>query len=347
MITYAILANPGHNRVYFEASKKLSLAELEIACRRFSVKCSDFALTDIEGVLYLTFNTEEPLSKEDLAWLSRLSFTYAIFELRKKGSEVVLIPIRKTASYYFNDDLSTILKYTGKTNELFTRLMINVAVLSSDYYNTRDINLLDPVAGKGTTLFESLIAGYNSYGIEINPNVVHEAAVYFKKYLENGKYKHTLKKERMRGEGKSFTANFYKFEFAKSKEDFKEDKALKLCLVAGDSRYSNRLFRKKMFHIIVGDLPYGVQHRNVSKQNQPTITRNPKELLSHCLPSWIESLKSGGVIVLAWNKFVLSREEIVDIFSRHNLDVFNDSPYTNFEHRVDQAINRDIIVAKK
>ena len=55
--------------------------------------------------------------------------------------------------------------------------MINVALLSSDFYNTKDINLLDPVAGKGTTLFESLIAGYNIYGIEINPNVVHEACI--------------------------------------------------------------------------------------------------------------------------------------------------------------------------
>ena len=221
MITYAILANPVITE-YISKLQKLSLAELEIACRRFSVKCSDFALTDIEGVLYLTFNTEEPLSKEDLAWLSRLSFTYAIFELRKKGSEVILIPIRKISSYYFNDDLSTILKYTGKTNELFTRLMINVAVLSSDFYNTKDINLLDPVAGKGTTLFESLIAGYNSYGIEINPNVAHESAVFFKKYLENGKYKHTLKKERMRGEGKSFTANFYNLNLQNQKKILKQ-----------------------------------------------------------------------------------------------------------------------------
>lgn len=347
MITYAVLANPGHNRVYFEAAKKLSLAELEIACRRFSVECKDFTLTEIEGIVYLTFNAEEPLSSHDLVWLSRLSFTYAIFELRKKESEVVLIPLRKISSYYFNDDLSTILKYTGKTNELFTRLMINVAVLSSDFYDTENINLLDPVAGKGTTLFESLIAGYNSYGIEINLNVVHEAAVYFKKYLENQKYKHTLKKERMRGRAKSFTANFYRFEFAKTKEDLKAGKTLQLCMVAGDSRYSNRFFKKKMFHIIVGDLPYGVQHKNINNQSQLSVTRNPKELLNHCLPSWVESLKSGGVIALAWNKFVLSREEIIEIFSKHNLEVLNDSPYTDFEHRVDQAINRDIIVAKK
>ena len=347
MITNELLANPGNNRVYFEASKQLSLAELEIACRRFSVKCKDFALSEIEGILYLTFNAEGPLNSDDMVWLSRLSFTYAIFELRKKESEVVLIPVRKEPSHYFNYDLSTILKYTGKTNELFTRLMINVAILSSNFYNIKDINLLDPVAGKGTTLFESLIAGYNSYGIEINSKVVHEAAVYFKKYLENGKYKHTLKKERMRGEAKKFTSNFYRFEVAKSKEDYKAGKTLQLCMVSGDSRYSNSFFKKKMFHIIVGDLPYGVQHGNVSNQNKSSITRSPKELLRYCLPSWTDSLKSGGVIVLAWNKFVLNREQIIEIFSEHNLDVLNDSPYTDFEHRVDQAINRDIIVAKK
>lgn len=347
MITYAILANPGHNRVYFESSKKLSLAELEIACRRFSNECTGFSLTEIEGILYFTFNVEKPLSSDDIAWLSRLSFTYAIFELRKNNPEISLVPVRKISSYYFSDDLSTILKYTGKTNEIFTRLMLNVAVLTSDFYNAKDIASLDPVAGKGTTLFESLIAGYNSYGIEISSKVVHEASVYFKKYLETGKYKHSFKKEKFSGEAKSFSSEFYKFEFAKTKEDLKSNQLLQLCMVAGDSKYSNRFFRKGMFHIIVGDLPYGVQHANVTSQNQSSFTRSPKELLLACLPSWVDSLKSGGVIVLAWNRFVLKREQMEEIFAKYSLVVMNESPYNQFEHRVDQAINRDILVARK
>lgn len=347
MITYAILANPGHNRVYFEASKKLSLAELEIACRRFSNVCTNFSLAEIEGVFYVTFQTENPLSSDEIVWLSRLSFTYALFELRKNETEALLAPVQKAHSTYFNDDLNTILKYTGKTNEIFTRLMLNIAVLTSEFHGSTEISVLDPVAGKGTTLFEALIAGYNGYGVEINPKAVHEASVYFKKYLETVRYKHTFKKEKFSGEAKSHKAEFYRFEFARSKEDQKMNRFLQLCMVAGDAKYTNRFYKKNMFHVIVGDLPYGVHHSNVANKNQSSFTRNPKELLETCLPGWIVNLKPGGTIVLAWNKFVLKREQLEEVFAENGLFVLNEPPYNQFEHRVDQAINRDIIVAKK
>lgn len=43
-------------------------------------------------------------------------------------------------------------------------MMINVALLSSDFnYNDR-IQLLDPIAGKGTTLFEGAVYGFDTYG---------------------------------------------------------------------------------------------------------------------------------------------------------------------------------------
>lgn len=99
MITYAILINPGHNRVYFEASKKLSLVELEIACQRFSNECTGFSLSEIEGVIYVTFQTSNPLSSSDILWLSKLSFAYALFELRKNQEETCLVPVRKAQSY--------------------------------------------------------------------------------------------------------------------------------------------------------------------------------------------------------------------------------------------------------
>lgn len=338
MRKYAILANPGHSRVYFEASMRLSLAELEICVKGL---CHSFGVDTIGGVPYFTLETD---GEFPIDIISRLSFAYAVFELLEYEGKTYLQPVEKTACEFFNQSVSNILKYPGKTNELFTRLMINVAV-GSGYFEQSNgrLALLDPVCGKGTTLFEGLVCGHNVYGIEIGPNVVHEAAVYFKKYLETEKYKHSFVNERLSGENKSFTSKVYKYELSKDKNAPK----LNLTLVAGNSKYADNYFRKGSMDIIVGDLPYGVAHGNVTNEKQSSLTRNPSELLSACLPSWCAVLKKGGIIVLAWNKFVLTREALEKILSDNGFAVFSGNPYDKFEHMVDRAIKRDIIVAEK
>jgi hypothetical protein len=126
-----------------------------------------------------------------------LSFVYAVFELRYAKPDTVLVPIRKTNPTYMPASINTILKYTGKTNEQFTRMMINLAFLCSDFTHSDHITLLDPIAGKGTTLFEGLISGYDVYGIEIGEKVAGETVRFLKKYLETEKYKHTVKTEKI------------------------------------------------------------------------------------------------------------------------------------------------------
>ena len=49
MVHYAVLANPGHNRVYFEQSGGLSLAELEVALGRFSTPCGEIGSKTMES----------------------------------------------------------------------------------------------------------------------------------------------------------------------------------------------------------------------------------------------------------------------------------------------------------
>ena len=98
---------------------------------------------------------------------------------------------------------------------------------------------------------------------------------------------------------------------------------------------------------MVGDLPYGVQHGNVTGEKQTSLTRNPAELLESCLPVWAEVTKPGGALVFAWNTHVLSREKMTQLFAKHGLTVQNEGAYLGFEHRVDQSITRDIIAAVK
>ena len=347
MVHYAVLANPGHNRVYFEQSGGLSLAELEVALGRFSTPCGEIGGKTIAGIPYVTFAAEAPLSPADLARLSRLSFLYALFVEEGREDAPRLLPVALPDTAYLPPEVSRILKYTGKTNELFTRLMINIALNSGAYADEPLPRLLDPVAGRGTTLFEALVWGCSAAGIEIGDKAVGDTAAYFKRFLETEKYKHTFHKERVSGENRSFTAVMHTFALAPSKEDWSGGNTRQLRLVAGNSRYADAFFRKNTFHALVGDLPYGVQHGNVTRENQSSLTRNPRELLTACLPAWRKVLKPGAALVLAWNTLVLPRAEMAALLADQGFEVKAGGPYDRFSHRVDQAIRRDIITAVK
>jgi len=340
-MTYAILFNPGHNRVYFETSLKLSISEFNIVAQKISFEVENVQIQNIAGIEYLTFQTNNELSGSDIKTLSDLSFIYALFVIEGE----YLKPVAKLNEDFVDDSISTILKYTGKTNEIFTRMMINVAYYSQN--NTENIKLLDPVAGKGTTLYEGLIKGFNVYGIEIGESVVNESYHFLHKFLETARYKFETASIKTSGPNKSYTALRHTFETAKTKEDFKNKNTRTIEMIAGNSLYVDKFYKKNFFDIIVGDLPYGVQHSNVTNEKQSSMTRNPTELLSACLPSWLGVLKPGGIILLSWNVNVVHRTKIEQIFAENGLTVKNDDSYLQFEHRVDQAIVRDIIVAQK
>jgi hypothetical protein len=323
----------------------MSMSELAVASQKMSVAPCDIALKRIAGIDYLSFAAEAELPINDIEILSGLSFTFALFELVAIGGADCLRPVDKIVSRHLDEGLSSILKYTGKTNEIFTRMMLNVAYYSQD--KTGGIRLLDPVAGKGTTLYEGLIKGFDAYGVEIGDKIVAEAYQFMKKYLETEKYKHESEKIRVSGPNKSFVSTKYVIDFAKTKEAFKEKDKTHFEMIAGNSARADFYYKKNFFDIIAGDLPYGVQHGSVTSQKQSSLTRNPAELLESCMPAWVSVLRPGGVIALAWNTYVLSRENIERIFERNGLSVKNDAAYLGFSHRVDQSIIRDVIVAIK
>jgi DNA modification methylase len=342
---YAILYNPGHNRVYYETSLKLSISEFNIVAQKISSVYDNLQTQNICGIDYLTFQTNNELTESDVKILSDLSFVYALFKVENINNEVYLKPIKKTKEDFIDESISTILKYSGKTNELFTRMIINLAYYSQN--NNENIKLLDPIAGKGTTLYEGLIKGYDVYGIEIADSVVNESYHFIKKYLETARYKFEYASMKISGPNKSFTSIRHTFETAKTKDEFKSKNKKTIELISGNTLYANKYYKKNFFDIIVGDLPYGVQHGNVTNEKQSSLTRNPFELINACLPSWLEILKPDGIIVLAWNSNVLPRNKMEQLFEEKGLNVKGDNAYLQFAHRVDQSILRDIIVAQK
>lgn len=333
---YNILINPKHYVLYNESTEKIIKNEFLLMTKEFEINENCLKIENICGLNYLCFECDE--NEEILKKVSETSFCMAIYE--SVGD--LLKPICKKNIQFVNPNISSLLKYSGKTNETFTRLMINIG--ESFLEEKQNINLLDPICGKGTTLFEGLTRGYNCFGIEIADNVVQEISTYLRKFLEKEKYKFDFSKQKFSGENKSFKAQKFLFDIAKNKEN-KQTKHFEV--VAANTIYADKIFKKNHFDLIIGDLPYGVKHSNITHQNQNAFTRNPKELLEKSLDAWRNVLSDKGVMVISWNTFLMKREQFESILKSKGFCLIDDVRLTEFEHRVDQAIKRDFIVAMK
>ncbi|MCL2203564.1 MAG: hypothetical protein FWB88_06465 [Defluviitaleaceae bacterium] len=331
MKTYALLHHPMHQRIYKNAAARMALAELAAL-----FPCAAPRPEVIGGVDYMAFDRAGPLTTEEIRVLSRASFTCAMFEYQKAEAPAppYLIPLEKSPGYFMDESLSALLKYTGKTNELFTRLMLHLATEAAQ----PPLRILDPLAGKGTTLFEALIHGHHAHGVEIDPRYPAEAHQYLKKFLELARYKHTAHKDKVH------SATRHKLTLARHKDAARTGDTRHFEIIQGDTRQAPLFYKKHFFDAIVADLPYGVQHASKDKK-QPHgggFTRNALGLLKEALPGWLGVLKPGGTMVLAWNLFLIPREEMEGLLTAHGLSL----PETpDFSHRVDQAIQRDVIKA--
>lgn len=346
--TYLLLQTPGHNRVYYDAAVPMALAELKLALNRMALEVLCVEERHLAGVRYFAFETARVLDKGELAFLSRLSFVFALFSAKEQAGPLLLKPLRKRAYERLNPKVGTLLKYPGKTNELFTKMMLHVAALASDFDPIAKLTVCDPVAGRGTTLFEAAVYGYDAFGIEKDPKAAHEAGIFFKKYLETERLKHRATKRQIAGKSKADAVYIQAFEYAESKAALQsEETTHQLGIVTGKAQAACEYFKKDRFHLIIGDLPYGIYHKASGDAKTTAKSRNPTGFLNEALPQWFQTLKPGGVVAVAWNTFVASRHQLATIFTAHGFAVCNAAPYNGFEHRVDQSIKRDILVARK
>jgi tRNA G10 N-methylase Trm11 len=127
--------------------------------------------------------------------------------------------------------------------------------------------------------------------------------------------------------------------------DYKSGRTQRLDLVNADTARAAEFFKPETFDLVVADAPYGVQHggRTAAKG----LARSPVDLLTAAAPAWASLLRSGGACGIAWNTLVARREQAAGILADAGLDPVECGPYLGFRHRVDQAIVRDILVARK
>jgi hypothetical protein len=247
------------------------------------------------GQAYLKCELTDPLNEsyaQELGWLAMTSAFFLYYERLDGYDGSFLKPIETYFIPLFPPDLVMTRRYQGKTNELFTHFLCNLARFSSDFSDRpwMELRLFDPLAGGGTTLFTGLVLGADVAGVEHNKKNMQSTAVFLKQYAKEQRILCMVKEERL----KKLNAKRWRFTLGEtpSKQCFmvKGETAQSADLIAG--------FKKP--HLIVADLPYGIQHKGVLET-----------LLTEALPVWASLLLPGGAMAFSWDSTRFPRATMI------------------------------------
>lgn len=342
MARHLLLVAPSANRVYSGDAARLMAGELAVLSQAYlDGALGEAEPTRIAGVDYLAFEGPS-LDEEAVAVVSNLSSLFAIFEEVDGG---LLRPVATDPADRFPSDLQTILKYQGKTNEAFTRLLLNItAAATSRPERLLDgtLTVLDPMCGRGTTLNLALTYGLSATGIETDAKDYEAYSTFIQTYLKHGRYKHKAQAGSLRVNGRGLGKRL-DVELAADKEAFKRGEAQHLTFLNADTLRTGEIVKPESHHVVVTDLPYGVQHGSHGQN----LARSPLGLVDKALPGWVRALRTGGAMGLAFNRHTCDPAELASLLETHGLRVVEAPSADAFRHRVDASIDRDVLVARK
>ena len=324
---------PHQNVRYKSSLEKLSLAELRIMLDSYGIDAALERCT-IAGQTALYFEAGER-EREAMDLCAGLSSLYMVCSGSANGP---LYPVRGRRPADIGEDISGILKYKGKTNEMFTRALINVARYSGAFASSAErLALLDPVCGRGTTLLEGLNAGYEPWGIDINKKDAAEFETFIKSYFTHNRLKHSIEAGSLTCDGKP--CRELRIAVAPTQAEWRDGEKRALRYITGDTLLADKLLPKRLFPLIAGDLPYGVQHAPGGG------ARSLVQFAEKAIPVWARLLAPGGAMALSFNTYTLKRSALLDIMRGCGLGVCEGGAYDSMEHWVEQAVNRDVVVA--
>jgi len=318
---------------YRDSLNRLSRYELVSMLHSLSVTCP-VECEEIGGASFLTFSCRE-LSRDELSFLSGHS---AVVFMAEKTESGLLRPLDADRIGYLEEDLPEILKYKGKTSPSFLRLMINVAQsLSAFSAEKSPLTVLDPLCGKGTTCFCALQAGMNAIGLDLDKKAVHEAADYFSRYLKVHMLKHSFTASSLTAGKESVPVSDYVF--ADTKEHFRDKEVRTLRLAECDTALTPVVCRRMPAHLLVTDLPYGIQHAPRDGRKTESFT----EMLCRALPQWKKAVCPGGVAAVSFNTLTLPAKQVFEISRSAGWTPVEHDSCLHFRHEVEQAVVRDVV----
>ncbi len=339
MTDLLLLLAPSANRVYAGAARDLVAAETRLLAGAICEGAVEVEPLDLAGVQYLSVRGDDVPGLSRV--LSNLSASAAIFQ--RVGE--LLRPVPLTRRDIYPDDLVTIPKYSGKTNEQWTRLGLGVTTAATGRagrWVDGALDVLDPMCGRGTTLNIALSLGHNATGVDLDRKDHEAYSAFLKTWMRSHRYKHTVRDGALRTDGRT-RGREVRVEIAPTREDFKAGLVQRVDHFSTDCRDLSGIVRSRSMDVIFADTPYGVQHGSQGDG----LSRTPLELLEQALPEWVRVLRSGGAIGLSFNRHVAPREELSDLLSAEGLSVRTGPGWDDLRHRVDASIDRDLIVASR
>ena len=335
---YKMLLWPHANARYQNETLKLAASELKLMLARLAPG-AEIAADERLGMPCLDVRLEAPPDAAAIAALRRHSLLYGLFE----DQNGLLLPVAGRSEAAVGRDLPAILKYKGKTNELFLQMLVNAALYAGDFWRDEGpLAMLDPMCGRATGLFVAANYGWDAVGADVDRADLKEAEQFFRRYLEYHRFKHTVTRlSRTLKQGGS--AAECRFEYAPDARDPRRS----LSLVCLDAARSAGALGRNAFHVIACDLPYGVRH-DAQLGRGPKAKGNWLEaLLERALPEWKAALKPGGAMALSFNAQNLKLERLRALMAGAGLEVLSGGPCDGFAHWVEQAITRDIAICRK
>jgi SAM-dependent methyltransferase len=336
---YALLLKANANRVYGASSFALAAAELDAFAPAVGHVLAGTERTTIGGVDYLVVESSSRLDEAQVAVLSNLSSLQAAFEVDEEGR---FLPLTISPRAVLDDDLVTIQRYAGKTNEAFTHLLVNLALAAGDGAIGRllageRLRLLDPACGRGTSLNRAALYGMDACGVDNDERDVDAYRVFLSTWLKDKRLKHRVEQAKLR-KGRPEPAHRVTVTYGAGK-DVATHRVVDV--VHDDTTRAGDHFAARSMDLLVCDLPYGVQHG--SRADPTRLERGPERLLETALPVWRDLLRPGAGAALGWNRRVLDRPRLCDLATAAGFVVL--APTTDdLVHVVDRSITRDVLV---
>lgn len=334
---YCFQLLPHANLHYREAL--ISLGQAELRCMLLALRQNaPPSVETLGGQPFLCLSLSESLGEKAL----RLVRQHSALLLLCKREHGALLPLDVPEGRYLPSDLPEVLKYKGKTSATFTRMLLNLALCASDFADeTRPLTLLDPLCGKVTAGFCALERGWNAVCVDQDAAALAEADRYFARYLQMRRVKHQRQTQSATVKGRGVPQVVYTL--SDTREHYAQNDVRSLRLIEADTALCGALGRIAKADLIVADLPYGIQHAPVDGRRAEPFAA----LLSRALPAWRAALDKGGAMALSFNTLTLPRQTVISLLKDAGLEPLMDEPWSNFRHFVEQAVIRDVVVARR
>ncbi|RIK57491.1 MAG: hypothetical protein DCC57_01885 [Chloroflexi bacterium] len=329
MTVLAAQLAPQRSTQYADLVGKLARPEVQLS--PLGALLSALEPVTLGGQPYLRLEMPAPPTPDQLAELGRLATLHALFELQPECDGTPgpwLRPLETGFVPAFPPDLLAARRYRGKTNELLAQCMVNIARAASRFAQQpwADLRLFDPLAGGGTLLFAGLLMGAEVAGVEQEVQDVRSTVTFLRQFAQEARIACRVQEEKLRRLGHRWTLTLGKA-------------PPRRCILAhGDTAQAAALIAGFRPHLLVADLPYGIQHQG------PLV-----DLLTRGLPVWTGMLPPGGALAMAWDATRFDRAQMTGLAeSVAPLTVLAQPPYNQLAHRVDRVIKqRDILVARR